>query len=248
MGEADHPGPPHQGQRSWLPQWAQQWVTPATPATPTTRPWGQKRRKPGLAPAVYQAGGVGWPHQKQPPLGTNKKPYSVSSAQRWYTGPTPTRTPTNVACRVARYDGYHSLTQLPPRSMQTQYKPANTNPNRIQKWAEPCKFGLQCFWKDMFCPFQHPSPMAQAQAGEWAQVKRTVRCWFGNRCTNPFCHFEHSGWIARKVSQGVNTNRRDWDPHRATSNSTKRGKSGNRFDVLQKKRATHTVQQPVAGA
>ena len=75
-------------------------------------------------------------------------------------------------------------------------------------------------------------------------MKRTVRCWFGNKCTIPFCHFEHSGWIARKVSRGVNTNRRDWDPHHARKG---RGQNSNYFDALRKKGAARTVQRPVAG-
>ena len=233
LGEADHPGP---HQHTLLPQWAQPWVptTRAVPAAAPTRPWGHKRRKPGLASQAYQARGVGRPHQKQPLPGMHNKQNSVSSGQRWYTGPTSTHSTTNVACRVTRHEGPPSLNKLPTRRMQPQHAPTNTHPNRIQKQAVPCRFGMHCFWKDRFCPYQHPTPMAQAQGGVWARAHRPVRCWFGNRCTHAFCPFEHSGWIARKVSQGVNTNRRDWDPHHAGRGSREEGiQDQNQFKVLQ---------------
>ena len=243
LGEADHPGPSLQ--HPSLPQWAQPSM--AVPAASPSRPWGHERRKLGLAPPAYQARGVGWPHQKQPPLGTSKKQNSVSSGQRWYTGSTPTHPSTNVACRVTRHDGSHSLTQLPPRSMQSQHAQPHTHANRVQRWAVPCKFGLRCFWKDRFCPFQHPSPMAQAQGGDWAQVQRAVRCWFGNGCTNAFCPFEHSGWVSRKVSKGVNTKRRDWDPYHVAEGGTRReDEDENYFSVLGRGRTNKNGRRLVA--
>jgi len=222
LGEGDHPPPP-------LPRTTllHKWARPV-PAAPPPRPWGQKRQKPGFAPPAYQARGVGWPHQKQPQTGQAKNNKSVANGQRWRTGPTPTRTPTNVARGVAAYDGQPSLTQQPPWRMQPQ-QPPNTHPYRYPRKAQQCKFGLNCLYKDLYCEYQHPSPMAQAQRGEWAQVQRTVRCWFGDKCSYAFCPYQHSGWFTRQVSKGVNTERGNREPHHAG-----RLADQNYFKILQK--------------
>ena len=96
-------------------------------------------------------------------------------------------------------------------------------------------------------PIPAPLAMAQAQGGDWAQVQRAVRCWFGNGCTNAFCPFEHSGWVSRKVSKGVNTTRRDWDPYHVAEGGTRReDEDENYFSVLGRGRTNKNGRRLVA--
>jgi len=160
MGEADKPGPPFQPQ--WFisqerpnPQtqisarWGRVLVTPQV----ETRPWGQERREPGLAPSAYQAAGVSWTYQKQLQQGSKYQMNSVAGPQGWRTGPTPTQHINNVARGVPRHDGQPSLTMWPLRGMQL---PPKNNSNIYRDMIKRCKHGDACWWKDRYCPFGHP--------------------------------------------------------------------------------------------
>ena len=117
-----------------------------------TRPWGQERREPGLAPSAYQAAGVSWPYQKQLQQGKYQM-NSVAGPQGWRTGPTSTQHINNVARGVPRHDGQPSLTMWPLRGMQL---PPKNNSNIYRDMIKRCKHGDACWWKDRYCPFGHP--------------------------------------------------------------------------------------------
>ena len=235
IGEADHPGPPKNKQ----PKGGLQG-TRTVPET-CNRPWGQKKQQPRFAPPAYQARGVGWPHQKQPQPGTSATNFSVASGQRWRTGTTPTtRPPNNAACGVTRYDGRTGLNQLPPKGMQTQNYQKNTNPNpqththMPNPLALPCQYGMLCWWKDLYCPYQHPQKN-QPENG-WNNVGSKVRCWFGAQCQYAFCPYEHPWRGGDRTQQRLGPGGADhfWDPHLGGKGNVMapRPSTGNYWQVL----------------
>ena len=91
---------------------------------------------------------------------------------------------------LPREIGGHSNSPLRGKS-STVKTPATSAKKRV------CKFGSQCWYKSLFCPFDHGQDKEE-------QRTRGRLCWFGEECKFKFCPFEHLG-------------KRNWEPHQESS-------------------------------